>query len=51
MVELKEKNMIITNKEKEILNLRKIGFDSQIYIEESENNGEENSVKKLAFKV
>lgn len=52
-MELKEKELILSNKEKEILNLQKVAFEHGITSsnEQSANNDDENSIKKLALKV
>lgn len=52
MMDLKEKEMIISTKEKEILNLQRIDYERGNVDEPDENSErDEQSIKKLALKV
>ncbi len=49
-IQLGEKDLVISNKDNEILNLRKIGFKQETYSIENDND-DEDSIRKLALKV
>lgn len=51
MMQLKEKELIISNKETAMLNLQKDGYQRIVTYEQAENKNDENSVNKLALKV
>lgn len=51
MMQLKEKELIISNKEAAMLNLQKDEYQRIVTYEQVENKDDENSVNKLALKV